>query len=133
MIRNPGETPKVPPQAAVTGTNASRRDNVSHKINGIESRQVQIGSDRPVQRKSSESATDATTKVQVGAEAVHITGSAKQLASLEQTLKDLPVIDEARVANLRSAIESGTYVVDATRVAEKLLMLEGQLGSALPE
>ncbi len=105
-----------------------------HKINGIESRQVQIGSDRAVQRKGSDPATDATGKIQVGgADAVHITGSAKQLASLEQTLKDVPVIDEARVAKLRSAIESGTYVIDATRVADKLLRLEDQLGSVLPE
>ena len=104
---------------------------MAHKISGIESRQVQIGSDRSVQRKSSEPATDATVKIQVGGvDAVHITGSAKQLASLEQTIKDLPIIDEARVATLRSAIESGTYVVDATRVADKLLRLEDQLSNA---
>jgi negative regulator of flagellin synthesis FlgM len=40
---------------------------------------------------------------------------------------DQPVVDDVRVAALRSAIESGTYKVDANRVAEKLLRMEDQL------
>lgn len=106
---------------------------MSHKINGAESRPVQVGTGA-VQRKGSEMASDATARTQVGgADAVHITGSAKQLAALEQALKDQPVIDEARVAALRSAIEAGTYQVDAGRVADKLLRMEDQLSGVLPK
>lgn len=103
---------------------------MANKISGIENRPVQIGSDRSVQRKGLDAQTHAAVPNQAGgAESVHITGSAKQLAALEQTLKELPAVDEARVAKLRAAIESGTYKVDATRVAEKLLILEEQLSS----
>ena len=106
---------------------------MSHKINGFDSRPVQVGTGT-VQRKGSETASDATARTQVGgADAVHITGSAKQLAALEQALKDQPVVDEARVAALRSAIEAGTYQVDAGRVADKLLRMEDQLSGVLPK
>lgn len=106
-----------------------------HKINGLESRPVQVGNDRPVQRKGVESGPDSLTKAQTGTggDAVHITGSAKQLAAIEQTLKGGPVIDEARVEKLRAAIDAGTYQVDAARVADKLLLLEDQLAATLPE
>ena len=104
-----------------------------HKINGFESRPVQVGTSS-VQRKGNESASEAQGKAPVaGVEAVHITGSAKQLAALEQALKDTPVIDEAKVAALRSAIEAGTYKVDAGRVADKLLRMEDQLSGVLPK
>ncbi len=104
-----------------------------HKIPGTESRPVQVGLDRSVQRKGTESATDSTAKVKLdGTDAVHITGSAKQLAALEHVLKDRPVVDDVRVAKLRAAIEGGTYIVDAARIADKLLLMEEQLTSAAP-
>ena len=104
-----------------------------HKINGFDSRPVQVGTGS-VQRKGNESPTDATARTRVaGADPVQITGSAKQLAALEQALKDQPVVDEARGAALRSAIEGGTYKVDATRVADKLLRMEDQLSAVLPK
>lgn len=106
-----------------------------NKIQGLESRPVQVGTDRSVQRKG-DAGADAATKVQTGSgsgDGVHITGSAKQLAAIEQTLKDLPVVDEARVEKLRSAIEAGSYKVDAARVAEKMLLLEDQLSAAFPQ
>ncbi|MEQ1579586.1 MAG: flagellar biosynthesis anti-sigma factor FlgM [Steroidobacteraceae bacterium] len=104
-----------------------------HNINGFESRPVQVGTGS-VQRKGNDAATDATAGTKIaGADPVQITGSAKQLAALEQALKDQPVIDEARVAALRSAIDGGTYKVDATRVADKLLRMEDQLSSVLPK
>lgn len=107
---------------------------MSNKIQGLESRPVQVGTDRSVQRKG-DAGAEATVKVETGTgsgDGVHITGSARQLAAIEQTLKDLPVVDEARVEQLRSAIEAGTYKVDAARIADKMLLLEDQLGSALP-
>ena len=64
---------------------------------------------------------------------MHITGSAKQLAALEHELKDQPVVNDVRVAQLRAAIEGGTYIVDAARVADKLLLMEEQLTSAAPK
>jgi negative regulator of flagellin synthesis FlgM len=105
-----------------------------HKINSTEGRPVQVGTDRSVQRKGAEPATDLTAKIKAdGTDAVHITGSAKQLAALEHVLKDQPIVNEARVAKLRAAIEGGTYIVDAARVADKLLLMEEQLANAAPK
>jgi len=108
---------------------------VPHKIQGLESRQVQVGGDRSVQRKG-EAGVEVAAKVRTGSgsgDGVHITGPARQLAAIEQTLKDMPVIDEARVEKLRAAIEAGTYRIDAARVAEKMLLLEDQLQAVLPK
>jgi|SRR5579883_1506423 len=63
---------------------------------------------------------------------VHITDSASQLASLEQVVRSLPAVDTARVAQLSSAIEHGTYTVEPQHVADRLMQLEQALGQ-LPE
>lgn len=59
---------------------------------------------------------------------VHITDSANQLASLEQTLRSLPAVDPVRVAQLQTAIEQGTYTVQPQHVADQLMQLEKALG-----
>jgi len=58
---------------------------------------------------------------------VHITDSASQLAALEQTLRSLPAVDEARVAQLRTAIEQGSYTVQPQQVADQLIQVEQAL------
>jgi negative regulator of flagellin synthesis FlgM len=59
---------------------------------------------------------------------VHITDSASQLATLEQTLRSLPAVDPARVAQFQTAIEQGTYTVQPQHVADQLMQLEQALG-----
>jgi negative regulator of flagellin synthesis FlgM len=63
---------------------------------------------------------------------VQITGTARQLANLEQTVRDLPAVNETRVAQVRSAIEQGTYVVRPQHIADQLLQVEHAL-KQLPE
>lgn len=63
---------------------------------------------------------------------VHITDSASQLASLEQTVRSLPAVDPARVAQFQTAIEQGTYTVQPQHVADQLMQFEQTLGQ-LPE
>ena len=58
---------------------------------------------------------------------VHITDSASQLATLEQTLRSLPAVDSARVAQLQTSIEQGTYTVQPQHVADQLMQLEHSL------
>ncbi|MGA7540786.1 MAG: flagellar biosynthesis anti-sigma factor FlgM [Steroidobacteraceae bacterium] len=59
---------------------------------------------------------------------VHITDSASQLASLEQTLRSLPAVDPVRVAQFQTAIEQGTYTVQPQHVADQLMQFEKALG-----
>jgi negative regulator of flagellin synthesis FlgM len=58
---------------------------------------------------------------------VHITGTARQLVELEQMVKDMPAVDEAKVAALSAAIENGTYKVSADKVADNLMQIEQAL------
>jgi len=58
---------------------------------------------------------------------VHITDTSIQLASLEQSLRESPVVDAGKVAQLRSAIEQGTYTVNPEHVATQLMQMEHAL------
>lgn len=62
-----------------------------------------------------------------GTSDVTITDSASQLASLEQTLRSQPAVDGARVSQLQTAIEQGTYTVQPQHVADQLIQLEQSL------
>ncbi len=46
---------------------------------------------------------------------------AAEIAELVDAIRDLPEIRSDRVAAIRTAIESGTYVVDAQRIAQKMI------------
>lgn len=58
---------------------------------------------------------------------VQISDTAATLASIEQALRDSPAVDSARVAQLRSAIEQGTYKVNSEHVATQLIQMERAL------
>ncbi|WP_236184163.1 flagellar biosynthesis anti-sigma factor FlgM [Pseudomonas juntendi] len=59
-------------------------------------------------------------------EAVHLSQEAQQLQKISDKLRDEPVVNSARVAQLKQAITDGSYQVDAGRVASKLLDFEAQ-------
>jgi negative regulator of flagellin synthesis FlgM len=107
---------------------------MSNKISGLSGGAAPIGAGPaaekprdPVNGGSSGQASSTS-----GGGDVHITGSASQLASLEQTLRTLPAVDPARVAQFSTAIEQGTYTVRPQHVADQLMQLEQALGQ-LPQ
>ena len=105
---------------------------MSSKISGFNGTQTApVGSGRSAQRpqdaassgtpaSSSSSSTGSTQDVQ-------ITGVARQLATLEQTLRDLPAVNETRVAQIANSIEQGTYEVHPHEIANRLIQLEQAL------
>lgn len=58
---------------------------------------------------------------------VQISQNAQNLQSLTEDLKVQPEINQQKVQQLKLAIDSGTYKVDSTLVANKLLDFEANL------
>jgi negative regulator of flagellin synthesis FlgM len=106
---------------------------VTNKIgsNGVDNRPVQKGSDRGVKRANdaagSVSADSVKSVATSGNAGVHITDSARQLAALEQAIRETPEVNESKVATARAAIADGTYQVSPERIADKLIRLEREL------
>lgn len=61
------------------------------------------------------------------ADTVSLTDAAKQIADLQNTVADLPVVDSKRVEAIKQALAAGTYEIDAGRVADKLAGFETEL------
>ena len=58
---------------------------------------------------------------------VALTGMALAMAQAERIAEETPAIDERRVAEIRDAIASGSYTIDADRIASVLLKMENEL------
>ena len=104
------------------------------KISGVDNAQIaSVGAGRPVQRSQDPvSGGPRPDSSKEGSQDVQITGIARHLADLEQHVRDLPAVNEQRVAQLRSAIEQGTYQVRTQHIADQLMSLERSLNQ-LPD
>ena len=107
---------------------------MSSKISGIDGAQIaSVGAGRPIQRSQDAVSGGASGDTSNdGSQNVQITGTARQLADLEQKVRDLPAVNAERVSQLRSAIEQGTYTVRPEHVADQLMSLERDLAK-LPD
>ncbi len=112
----------------VVGTATGELD-VTTKITGYQNTPVQVGTDKSVSRTRDGAANSAEVAGKP-ANPVQITDQARTLAALEQTVNSLPVVDEAKVARIRQAIEDGSYQVVPERIADKLLRMDRDLGAA---
>jgi negative regulator of flagellin synthesis FlgM len=61
-------------------------------------------------------------------ETVTLTDLAARLQQLTDAVRDVPVVDQARVGELRDALESGSYQVDERETADKLSAFESLVG-----
>jgi negative regulator of flagellin synthesis FlgM len=103
---------------------------VSNKIGGVDggSPSGAIGAGRAVQRPQ-DAATGNTQSSDnsAGNENVQITGAARQRAGLEQAIRDLPAVNDARVAQISDSISQGTYSVNSRHIADQLMQMEKAL------
>jgi flagellar biosynthesis anti-sigma factor FlgM len=104
---------------------------VAMRIKGTDSGPVDNGGTHAVERvrRATPVAADAAP-AQSGSHSVHITDSARQLAGLEQAVREVPEVDTQRVATLQQSIENGQYRPDVGRIADRLLQLEGELAAS---
>ncbi len=64
---------------------------------------------------------------ETGGDSVKLTGQAQMMQQLEQTAAKTPAFDTARVAQVRQALDDGSYTVDAKSIASKLARMEWDL------
>lgn len=57
-------------------------------------------------------------------ENVNLSSQAKNLKQLEQKLGNYPEMDDDRIEQIRSALESGSYKIDAEKLAQKMLEMD---------
>jgi negative regulator of flagellin synthesis FlgM len=101
---------------------------VANKINDLTSN-VTAGQSSAAVAPARDPSTGTAAASPAATGEVHITDTATQLAALEQGLRASPAVDSARVAQLRGAIEQGSYSVDPQQVATQLVALERALGN----
>jgi flagellar biosynthesis anti-sigma factor FlgM len=85
---------------------------VATKIGGFDSGPVQVSTGRTVKR-AGDSDSAAKSGDAVSTSDTQITDSARTLAALEQTVRDLPAIDEARVQQITARLADGSYEIDS--------------------
>ena len=61
------------------------------------------------------------------ADTVSFSNEGATLAEAEQAVAELPVVDNQRVEDIRQAIANGSFEIDAERIAQRMLDLEGDL------
>ena len=102
---------------------------MTEKINGQGFRPADTAGARRSEaaKAASSQAQPRKAGVPSSADTVSITPSALLMAKLGEVVRSTPVVDNERVAALKDAIASGTYQVDAQRVADRLLKFERDL------
>jgi negative regulator of flagellin synthesis FlgM len=103
---------------------------MSSKINGLNGPSSPVGARGGAHPTSGAAGADtagASPSARSADSEVQITGSASLLASVAQQLQGMPSIDEARVAQFRTAIDNGSYTVQPGAVADHLMQLEQSL------
>jgi negative regulator of flagellin synthesis FlgM len=109
-------------------TRAPQETSVTDKISGLStSEQVApikgSNSSGVVADKLQGEGSAASTSPQTG-DHVTLTDSARSLQKIEEAVARTPVVNHEKVAAVKQAISSGTYKIDANRVAGKLLKFE---------
>ncbi len=100
---------------------------MSSKISGVDTRTGPVGSGRAVERvRDATTGAPRTGSGPAGAD-VQITGTALHLADLEQAVKDMPAVDETKVAAISSALAEGRYKIVPEQIADRLVQMEQAL------
>jgi negative regulator of flagellin synthesis FlgM len=103
---------------------------VTSKITGVDAKSVRAASGVTALRRPDQ-ATDKLTTPGAGTD-VQVTGTARSMAALTQSLLGMPAVDEARVAAVKRRLDSGEYRTDPQRIADRLLHLESDLARRSP-
>ncbi len=90
-------------------------------VKGSNSNAVVADKQQPAETAAKSVATPST------GDTLTLTDSARSLQKIEGAVAKTPVVNSSKVASVKQAVQSGTYQVDAGRVADKLLQFESGL------
>ena len=76
---------------------------------------------------AADKSSDAAAASPQTADQVTLTTSARSLQKLSDAIAQTPVVDAAKVASVKQALSGGTYTIDASRIADKMLQAESGL------
>jgi flagellar biosynthesis anti-sigma factor FlgM len=102
---------------------------VPAKINGTDTRPTTpVGAGRATQRTRDPVSGGASSDVAANAtKDVQVSGAANHLAAVEQSLLDMPEVDNAKVEDIRMQIETGVYRIKPEAIADGLIQFENVL------
>jgi negative regulator of flagellin synthesis FlgM len=103
---------------------------VSDKISGISTAEPvakPTGSGSSVVADKSQGEGSAAAATAQTGDHVTLTDSARSLQKIEEAVAKTPVVNAHKVAAVKQAISSGTYKIDAGRIAGKILKYESGL------
>jgi negative regulator of flagellin synthesis FlgM len=78
------------------------------------------------EKLQSDASASASSSSQTG-DHITLTDSARSLQKLSEAVAQAPVVNAAKVASIKQAVNSGTYQVNGGSVANKLLQFESGL------
>jgi negative regulator of flagellin synthesis FlgM len=90
---------------------------------------IRSGGRIETERKDKSSDTSSATvdsSSRAISDSVELSSAAQQLASLQDKLAAIDTVDMGKVDEIRQAISNGNYKIDAQKIAESLLALEGE-------
>ena len=98
------------------------------KINNLNANtQVQQTQQKQVQQQSAQTSSSNAQVKNVGQDSVSITPQAKQLNELQKKAQDGPMVNQKKIDELKKAISSGEYKVDAEKLAASIANFEFKL------
>ena len=77
-------------------------------------------------RSSDTSSESVNSSSRVISDSVEFSAAAQQLSSLQDELASISAVDMGKVDEIRQAISNGSYKIDAQKIADSLLALEGE-------
>jgi len=93
--------------------------------NGQVNRNIQQQTD--TKNQAAKSATTQSQSTKVAQDSVSLTPQAKQLNEIQKKNSDTAEVNQKKVEQLKKAIQSGAYKVDAEKLAESIIKFEFDL------
>lgn len=103
-------------------------DSSNIRQNGITQANAEAGKARRGEAADAKKSPEAKEAKNSEGDSVSLSLTGKSLASLEANLANTPEVDSARVEALKAAVANGTYKVDASAIADKMLAQDKLLG-----